>query len=356
VYVPTRLGDCAAALTCSADRPSDPADDPEYPKLKASYREVLASSSNYREAVPIGSTDVLLKIHQTYRLQFLKDVVLARSLEDATLSIINSIIFFNQNDIISYMQSETPFLRALFRDFGPAAGAKASVLSDRTSLASRFKRAGGDDDDDDGDDAVVPSSLPSEAEPASTATPAAPPGPEQTADDFHRKRNVLLLLHSLLFMSKNIALTSRLQLVRTLIEHGLVSVLKWAFSSAAALPPTAVNGAAPRTLPMPDPDQISNAAIEILTHILDHDPTAVRTVILRDREAGGKKAEGQPKHATLVVEIIGLLVGKKEDGSPITGLRTQIAEGLRQLLDTGEGDSGVRDYPSAPVSRGQRLI
>lgn len=296
---------------------------------------MLASSSNYREAVPIGSADILLKIHQTYRLQFLKDVVLARSLEDATLSIINSIIFFNQNDIISYMQSETPFLRALFRDFGSASGVSSKGLADRTSLASRFKRAGEDDDDDD--DAVVPSSLPSEAEPAAAA-PAWPLASEQSTEDFHRRRNVLLLLHSLLFMSKNIALTSRLQLVRTLIEHGLVSVLKWAFSPAAILPPSTGSPA----IPISDPDQISNAAIEILTHVLDHDPTAVRTVILRDREAGGKKAEGQARHPTLVVEIIGLLVGTREDGSPMTGLRTQLAEGLRQLLDTGEGDSTVR--------------
>lgn len=357
-----------------------PTDDPEYPKLKASYREVLASSSNYREAVPIASPDVLVKIHQTYRLQFLKDVVLARSLEDATLSIINSIIFFNQNDIISYMQSETGFLRALFRDFGGPAAAGRGALprstgglgEPRTTLASRFKRAGDSDSADD-DDAVVPSSLPSDPPAGETdatpATAAAGPAPRaQTAAQFQQKRNVLLLLHSLLLMSKNIALTSRLALVRTLVDHGLVAVLKWAFSPAAVRPPppppapsddSDAVGPHPPSPPPADPDQISNAAIEILTHVLDHDPTAVRSVILRDKAAAEKAAGGEEDSEggaptsvttaptpTLVVEIVNLQVGTKPDGSPLTALRTQLAEVLKQLLDTGEGEGTV----SPPLS------
>lgn len=334
--------------------PTLPSDDPEYPKLKASYRDVLAASSNYREAVPIGKEDVLVKVHQTYRLQFLKDVVLARSLEDSTLSIINSIIFFNQNDIISYIQSDTAFLKALFQDFG--AGDKAAAgKGESKGLPIKFRRAGEEEEEEEED--LVPSSVPNETLRviASPSAPAPSSKHPQSVDQFYQRRNVLLLLHQLLFMSKNIALTSRLQLVRTLIEHGLISVLKWAFSPAAALPlppsppspPTKLSdeeiGPSPPVPAALDSDQISNAAIEILTHALDHDPSAVRNVILKDDTTQKKAATvaglSDSTTTTLTVEIIRLLVGKKEDGSPLTGLRTQLAEGLKQLLDTGEGDS-----------------
>jgi protein phosphatase-4 regulatory subunit 3 len=57
------------------------------------------------------------KIHYTYRLQYLKDVVLARILDDPTFSVLNSLIFFNQIEIVSHIQSNVPFIRELFSPF-----------------------------------------------------------------------------------------------------------------------------------------------------------------------------------------------------------------------------------------------
>ncbi|KAG8763581.1 Platinum sensitivity protein [Ceratobasidium sp. 423] len=73
--------------------------DPEFPDHKASYRHFLSYVAHYREAVPIRDSIVRKKIHQTYRLLFLKDVVLARMLDDPTFNILNSFIIFNQMDI-----------------------------------------------------------------------------------------------------------------------------------------------------------------------------------------------------------------------------------------------------------------
>jgi protein phosphatase 4 regulatory subunit 3 len=53
------------------------------------------------------------KIHYTYRLQFLKDVVLARALDDSTFNVLNSCILFNQIDIIQYVQLDAHFLRTV---------------------------------------------------------------------------------------------------------------------------------------------------------------------------------------------------------------------------------------------------
>lgn len=42
------------------------------------HRQFLSSAVVFKEVVPITSQDVLAKIHQTYRIQYLKDVILPR--------------------------------------------------------------------------------------------------------------------------------------------------------------------------------------------------------------------------------------------------------------------------------------
>lgn len=57
--------------------------------------------------------EITQKIHVTYRLQYLKDVVLARVLDDPTFNVLNSLIFFNQVDIVQHIQSNQEFLKQL---------------------------------------------------------------------------------------------------------------------------------------------------------------------------------------------------------------------------------------------------
>ena len=64
--------------------------------------------------VPIQDLAIKKKIHSTWRLLYLKDVVLARILDDPTFSVLNSLIFFNQVDIVSHLQGNTAFLEELF--------------------------------------------------------------------------------------------------------------------------------------------------------------------------------------------------------------------------------------------------
>ncbi len=58
---------------------------------------------------------IVAKIHQTYRLLYLRDVILARVVDDPTVSILNSFIFFHQNEIVSYCCQNDVFLSELFR-------------------------------------------------------------------------------------------------------------------------------------------------------------------------------------------------------------------------------------------------
>ncbi|CAI7613408.1 unnamed protein product [Penicillium pancosmium] len=98
---------------------SIPADDPEFPALKANHRQYLADQSRYKEVVPIRDPLIRRKIRSTWRLQYLKDVVLARILDDPTFSVLNSLIFFNQMEIVNHIQANAPFLRELFSVFDP---------------------------------------------------------------------------------------------------------------------------------------------------------------------------------------------------------------------------------------------
>lgn len=99
-------------LTCVAD-------DPEFPTHKANHRQYLSDRSRYKEVVPIKDPLIRRKIRSTWRLQYLKDVVLARILDDPTFSVLNSLIFFNQVDIVSHIQSNVQFLKELFGVFDP---------------------------------------------------------------------------------------------------------------------------------------------------------------------------------------------------------------------------------------------
>ena len=89
-------------------------DDPDFPTHKANHRRYLRDRSKYKEVVPIQDLAIKQKIHSTWRLLYLKDVVLARILDDPTFSVLNSLIFFNQVDIVSHLQGNTAFLEELF--------------------------------------------------------------------------------------------------------------------------------------------------------------------------------------------------------------------------------------------------
>lgn len=93
--------------------------DPDFPSHKANHRHWLGKEGRYKEVVRIDDEQIRKKIHATYRLQYLKDVVLARILDDPTFSVLNSLIFFNQVDIVQHLQTNPAFLKELFGIFAP---------------------------------------------------------------------------------------------------------------------------------------------------------------------------------------------------------------------------------------------
>eukprot|EP01135_Chromosphaera_perkinsii_P002727 Nk52_evm95s226 gene=Nk52_evmTU95s226 len=83
-------------------------------KERQEHRKYLTEKSNFKEVVPVKNPEILAKIHQTYRVQYIKDVILPRILDDATFSSLNSFVFFNNVEIVNHLQSDTEFLKELF--------------------------------------------------------------------------------------------------------------------------------------------------------------------------------------------------------------------------------------------------
>jgi len=88
--------------------------DPDFPTHKANHRQYLADATKLREVVRWEDPEIRRKIHFTYRLQYLKDVVLARILDDPTFTVLNSLIFFHQVDIVQHIQGNTQMLKEIF--------------------------------------------------------------------------------------------------------------------------------------------------------------------------------------------------------------------------------------------------
>ncbi|EPQ30255.1 uncharacterized protein PFL1_02371 [Pseudozyma flocculosa PF-1] len=142
--------------------------DPEFPRLKASYRDYLRDRAQFKQVVEIADPMIVAKIHQTYRLLYLKDVILARVLDDPTFSILNSFVFFHQSDIVNYCGQNEAFLGQLFGLLG---------------------------------------------------------SPDESDE---RKSEGVLFLQQLCGMGKQIQLPARLALYRTLSERGLLKVVQYA--------------------------------------------------------------------------------------------------------------------------------
>lgn len=89
--------------------------DPASPTPKR-HREYLRSHARFKEVVPITNPELLAKIHQTYRVQYIQDVVLPTPsvIEENILSTLSSFIFFNKVEIVTLIQDDDKFLNDVF--------------------------------------------------------------------------------------------------------------------------------------------------------------------------------------------------------------------------------------------------
>lgn len=321
----------ARLVTIPPDATFSP-DDSEFPTMKAAYRDHLADPSHFTQVVPIRSTALLAKIHQTHRLHYLKDVVLARILEDSTFSMLNSAIYFNEVDIVNEVASDPVFLKDLFAVFDEAEPGETSepkveegligpqlpesekpVIGPQLPPHLAEQLAKKDDSSSSMDVDSIPSSAPSTAvapttSPTATLLASSPP-PTASNPSPDRKHDAILFLQQFSLMAKNLQLPARSAFFRNLADRGLLRVIEVALS---------------RTVTREDP-LMRAATIEILMTLVDHDPTNVRGYSLKQQAAGKRP---------LVVFLLELFHDEED-----LGLKAQMSEALRVLVDAG-GDGG----------------
>ncbi|KAK4803026.1 hypothetical protein SAY86_001229 [Trapa natans] len=144
--------------------------DPEVSQVQ-NHRNFLKEHVVFKEAIPIKDSIVLSKIHQTYRVGYLQDVILARVLDEATIGNLKSIIHSNNAVVVSLLKDDSTFIQELF----------ARLNSPMTSSDS--------------------------------------------------KKNLVYFLHDFCNLSKSLQMVHQLRLFRDLVNEGIFDILKDALQS-----------------------------------------------------------------------------------------------------------------------------
>ncbi|KAK4052875.1 Platinum sensitivity protein [Microbotryomycetes sp. JL221] len=269
--------------------------DPEHPTMKASYREHLADPSFFTEVVPIRNSNLLAKIHQTHRLHYLKDVVLARVLEDSTFSMLNSAIYFNEVEIVQEIGSDAQFLAELFAIFDQPESTSSPVNKGKQKAS---------------DNVIMKQTDIGPQLPSTVVGPELPSNDnandKPSSDD--QQRNAILFLQQFVSMAKNLQLQARGAFYRSLVDKGLLKMIEVALASPAV---------------RSDPTTKS-ATVTIFMSLVDHDSNNVRGYSLQQKQAGKRP----------LIEFLIELFHNEDD----LGLKAQMSEALRVLVDAvGEG-------------------
>ncbi|KAG0703908.1 component of IIS longevity pathway SMK-1-domain-containing protein [Suillus ampliporus] len=282
--------------------------DPEFPNHKANYREFLHVTSKFHQPIPIQDIMIQKKIHHTYRLQFLKDVVLARALDDSTFNVLNSCIIFNQIDIINHVQQDTMFLREILSLY-----VNEEVLT------------GGKDKDEKREEMDV-DGKPNGTRPNGSTPNERPfsfgPPDNLSENELAIRREVLVLIQQLCVMGKNVPLAARISLFRSLVNRGILFAVQWAFS-----------------LSEKDPEAKATMSIagEVMSALLDHDLNGVRNHITKQASAierEGKEGRPMGEQAETLLRIMCRVLIQTRD----LALQCQVGDALKTMMDVSPKD------------------
>ncbi|KAH7666622.1 protein phosphatase 4 regulatory subunit 3 protein [Dioscorea alata] len=138
--------------------------DPDIPQVQ-NHRSFLKEHVIFKEAIPIKDPLVLSKIHQTYRIGYIKDVILPRVLDEATIASLSAIIQANNATVVLLLKDDTSFIQELF------ARMKSPSISDES------------------------------------------------------KRNLVLFFHEFCALSKSLALGQQMRLFRDLASEGVFDII-----------------------------------------------------------------------------------------------------------------------------------
>lgn len=78
------------------------------------HREILKRKVKYKKVVDFASDEVVRLVELNFRVQYIRDVALARLLDDVNLTVLNQIVGHNLCTLIEHISNETkPVLEAI---------------------------------------------------------------------------------------------------------------------------------------------------------------------------------------------------------------------------------------------------
>lgn len=162
--------------------------DSNYPKFKAVFRDSYKQNS-FKLIIEIPQ-EYINMFKKDFHLNFFKDVVLVRFLDDATFNMLSSLIYINQVEIIEFVKEEA-FLKQLFALYETQGESEVSNGSNDPSVTLDTKGR----------------------------TP-------QELDD--SKRNGVKMLHQYVLIAKNLQSFQKLEFFANLVKNGLFKMLSFA--------------------------------------------------------------------------------------------------------------------------------
>ncbi|CAH8477511.1 unnamed protein product [Heterobilharzia americana] len=86
------------------------------PSGRTKHRDFLKNKATFKEVLPLHNTDLVTKIHQTYRVQYIQDCCLPPPclFDEHTLSQLKAFVSINKMEIIRALQEDEEFMCRLF--------------------------------------------------------------------------------------------------------------------------------------------------------------------------------------------------------------------------------------------------
>lgn len=87
--------------------------DPDIP-VRIKHRQFLRDRVSFKEVVPITDLDTVRRIHRIYRMQYVKDVVLPRLMDEPVYSCLSHMIMMGHMDVVNALSVQQTFFSDLF--------------------------------------------------------------------------------------------------------------------------------------------------------------------------------------------------------------------------------------------------
>lgn len=314
--------------------------DSSYP-IRALFREAYKDNS-FKLIIDVkGNIEIFKK---DFHLNFLKDVVMARFLDDQCFSMFSSLIYVNQVDIIEFLKDED-ILRRLFKFYEEFEGEEekeqngtkstSTIVIEDPSKEDTFSKGQLNAVPTGASNGVANGASKGIAHGISNGISGALTNGSNSAKVDHvslqSKRNGVKMLHQYMVIAKNLQSFQKLEFFANLVKNGLFTMLRFALRDeitrirvlGTELIVIIIEQDVSLVNSIDNEDSIDNSEPPVMAEIIltpDDDDTFVESKNLKLKLSDDM---------TLITILTNLLL---EDKNP--GLKIQAFEALRMLLDS----------------------